>query len=980
MSGAASKIVLKDNQTKLGWEGRKPEVVDGITGMMHDGDQQLFNPYGHMNGNWAMYSFRPSDAMNKHPMISITPASFRALSSIDTMLDNVPYVVVKEYYFKNQASTMINFVKKIMGMVKQAKDSPVSNADEKSNGGAGDAKSTGDSLLDTIKEKFEALTIKPAVIDLPYILYCCLRRKLYGNVYVFPYLPQSGSTVINNSSNASEWSPDNKGGTITGWIKNMISGAAEMVGNIAIGLTGSQAKFTNLFPAPSWGGPDSNSDRVSFSFDLILINDNVIFARNNYMCVNTIIHNNRWMQKAILAFPGALYELWLPTGQRHLMCTGDFKLYPLGLNRHVPTNFFRGDKNPAANFQIGYNLGEIELKNPNQVGHEEKIEVVPDAYKLSVTFASCLANNMNTAVFQYYVEMSGYDELAKPASQQKFNKSDEEAAAQEQSQMNNIQSKDGKNPVADADALDDSESLSPPSNGNTTTPPPASPGKKSALNARSTKAAFARAVDDLLDSVESFDESTYNKRLTRLKTQLGEEAVNADSVVLTIRSAQGHIREANELLGKLYGAKDSNLWYKPYVLDEIYTTLEPDPRQMLRKQYREKLDQMRLLQRQIEDGEKELAAIASQLSTKTTLESREPLLASKVGAVRNLNQLRSRKTDLVDDLVQIDIQLVGMAFDEQDRVVSVKRNNLTVNTFKHLWNEKILNSYERDKLQYLTSKEKERYFQDKIRELAKFDKHGILNHQDWFFRVAVLDGIVSEMQRLISWFKQCSYDDFDTIYKIVRKLKLLQLDLESTYSAERMDINKTNLFFLSDEDLKGFTKIDELLDGSTLYDLFQSQLEFNVVEEDDGDGDSQTDSPTVDSSLLQEQQYEIAMENQRKVRQDVVARVWGSETELTRAAFKRAAEQETLNEPLEIGGFQFQTLNELKSKIIELKLTDRGEADEQLLQALLGAFTNLIGTIKEGLVIEKMNEMYQVASEEISKKDAFAKADVMVGE
>ena len=85
-----------------------------------------------------------------------------------------------------------------------------------------------------------------------------------------------------------------------------------MIGGTASGIMGSQAKGATLFPAPTWGGP--GDDKVSFSFDLILINDHIVRARNNYICVNTIINNNRSIQKAILAFPGALYELWLPTG------------------------------------------------------------------------------------------------------------------------------------------------------------------------------------------------------------------------------------------------------------------------------------------------------------------------------------------------------------------------------------------------------------------------------------------------------------------------------------------------------------------------------------------------------------------------------------------------------------------------------------------------------------------------------------------
>lgn len=107
----------------------------------------------------------------------------------------------------------------------------------------------------------------------------------------------------------------------------------------------------------------------------MLINDHPWMSRNNYMCVNTIIHNNRSLQKAIFATPGALYEIWLPTGQRHLMCTGDFKLYPLGLNRRVPQGFFNN-----GSLKIGSEVA-AEMKSP----HTES-EVIPDGYKLSVTF------------------------------------------------------------------------------------------------------------------------------------------------------------------------------------------------------------------------------------------------------------------------------------------------------------------------------------------------------------------------------------------------------------------------------------------------------------------------------------------------------------------------------------------------------------------------------------------------------------------
>ena len=81
-------------------------------------------------------------------------------------------------------------------------------------------------------------------------------------------------------------------------LKGFINKATDFVGGLALGAAGSQGKPANLFPAPSWDGP--KGECASFQFDLVLINDNVVKARNNYMCVNTIIHNNRAIQKAIL--------------------------------------------------------------------------------------------------------------------------------------------------------------------------------------------------------------------------------------------------------------------------------------------------------------------------------------------------------------------------------------------------------------------------------------------------------------------------------------------------------------------------------------------------------------------------------------------------------------------------------------------------------------------------------------------------------
>lgn len=42
--------------------------------------------------------------------------------------------------------------------------------------------------------------------------------------------------------------------------------------------------------------------------------------------------------------------------------------------------------------------------------------------------------------------------------------------------------------------------------------------------------------------------------------------------------------------------------------------------------------------------------------------------------------------------------------------MSLGKSGISANMLSQVWNEKILNSYERERLQYLTSTEKERYF------------------------------------------------------------------------------------------------------------------------------------------------------------------------------------------------------------------------------------------------------------------------------
>ena len=127
---------------------------------------------------------------------------------------------------------------------------------------------------------------------------------------------------------------------------------------------------------------------------------------------------------------------------------------------------------------------------------------------------------------------------------------------------------------------------------------------------------------------------------------------------------------------------------------------------------------------------------------------------------------------------------------------------------------------------------------------------------------------------------------------------------------------------------------------------------------------------------------EIDTAKQRTIRQDVVARYWGSEAELTKKAYdivntrnESIVDENGEPHPVEIGGKSYSTMNQLKEDIITIKIS--GEDPDYRLKELLGAIVNQVTYVKEVLVMQKMDEMNAIATREIKKKDDSAMAKVV---
>lgn len=68
--------------------------------------------------------------------------------------------------------------------------------------------------------------------------------------------------------------------------------------------------------------------------------------------------------------------------------------------------------------------------------------------------------------------------------------------------------------------------------------------------------------DDGLAEIEKFDESTYNKRLERLKPYIGDENIKSESAILAVKQSTATIRESKDFLERLYGAEDGKTWWR----------------------------------------------------------------------------------------------------------------------------------------------------------------------------------------------------------------------------------------------------------------------------------------------------------------------------------------------------------------------------------------------------------------------------------
>ena len=217
-----------------------------------------------------------------------------------------------------------------------------------------------------------------SVLNFPYMLYYRLMSTTTTNIYEVPYNGQ-----IMYESQGGGFSKGGLGGLTTDG-KSIFGQFVNWFGkNIRINTT------------PTWDGPQDTPTKVEIDFSLY--NDTIDAAIMNFIFVNTIVPNNKWIQYGIFQHAPCLYDVKINGINRLFMCQGDFKVESKGVLRKPSLILIK-------ELVKEYLNPRSSLKAENIINND--LIRIPDIYDVHLTFTSLLPNNFNNFLFANYANQT----------------------------------------------------------------------------------------------------------------------------------------------------------------------------------------------------------------------------------------------------------------------------------------------------------------------------------------------------------------------------------------------------------------------------------------------------------------------------------------------------------------------------------------------------------------------------------------------
>ena len=237
------------------------------------------------------------------------------------------------------------------------------------------------------------------ILSFPYTLYYKLQSCVTTNIYELPC--KTSDNMLYSSDGTAGWkgtseysvkAAANKIPLVGGILDKIFDNGpiGDLFGNIRINFM------------PWWNSNDgSHTASPEINIKFILFNDTAEAAMMNFIFVNTIVPNNKWLQYNMFQHSPCLYDIKLEGYNRLFACTGKFDVVGLGILRDPPDEWIDQLTSKYSNFADSKENGKISKTAINEAIKKKKLIKLPDAYEVTMKFQSILPANFNQFLYTY---------------------------------------------------------------------------------------------------------------------------------------------------------------------------------------------------------------------------------------------------------------------------------------------------------------------------------------------------------------------------------------------------------------------------------------------------------------------------------------------------------------------------------------------------------------------------------------------------
>ena len=229
------------------------------------------------------------------------------------------------------------------------------------------------------------------VVSFPYTLYRRLQSCVTTNIYEVPAAQTNKTILTTAGSGSAGWTGGSDLMTSGGLSISKLFGHIPVVGQLTNMLLGN----VGINYMPWWNassGTETKEPAIELKFDLF--NDSYEAAMANFIFVNTIVPNNKWIQYNMFQHSSNLYDIKIEGINRLFACSGEFTVTYDGVLRDPPNIWVSNLVNLHANKWLNKDLFMQSIVN-------DKLIKIPDVYHVNMTFQSILPANFNTYLYNY---------------------------------------------------------------------------------------------------------------------------------------------------------------------------------------------------------------------------------------------------------------------------------------------------------------------------------------------------------------------------------------------------------------------------------------------------------------------------------------------------------------------------------------------------------------------------------------------------